>query len=352
MFGPARAVNMGMDATTHAPAPEGAPATERPTTRWSPGFWLKLLVSLAMLGAVITVSRPGEILGVLMRADGRWVLAAAVMWLAVQGLYVGKWCLLNRAQGLHTPFKALWEVYLVGTYFNLFLPAGLGGDAVRAYRLARLSGRAGASLASVAVDRFTSLYALLLVATWALFAAPADWRVLPPGLLVALDVAGALAFVVWLQAGWWRGLGGWAPLARWPRVGAAIAQMAEAAVRLRRAPGPFALALVLSVVYQVLAVVLHHWLMLALGLPVGLGYAMVFVPLLTLALSVPVSLNGLGVREGGFAFFLVRLGIEPSAGVAVGLMSLGLVLTSAAWGAVLATRSASGRAPTGGHGVE
>jgi hypothetical protein len=91
---------------------------------------------------------------------------------------------------------------------------------VRAYHLARLSGRTGASLASVAIDRFTSLYALLLVATWALFAAPAEWRLLPPGLLVALDVAGALAFVVWLQSAWWRGLGDWAPIARWPRVGA------------------------------------------------------------------------------------------------------------------------------------
>jgi uncharacterized membrane protein YbhN (UPF0104 family) len=310
------------------------------------------MASIGMLGAVVAMSQPGAIVGVLARADGRWVLAAAAMWLVVQLLYVWKWRLLNRAQGLHTPFGALWEVYLVGTYFNMFLPAGLGGDAVRAYRLARLSGRTGASLASVAIDRFTSLYALLLVATWALFAAPAEWRVLPPGLLVALDVAGALAFVLWLQGGWWRGLGDWAPIARWPRVGAAIAQMAEAAVMLRRAPGPLALALVLSVAYQVLAVVLHHWLMLALGLPVGLGYAMVFVPLLTLALSVPVSLNGLGVREGGFAFFLVRLGVEPSAGVAVGLMSLGLVLTSAAWGAVLATRSAPRRAPDGGHGVE
>jgi uncharacterized membrane protein YbhN (UPF0104 family) len=176
--------------------------------------------------------------------------------------------------------------------------------------------------------------------------------VLPPEVLVAIDVAGALAFAVWLQSAWWRGLDGWAPLARWPRVGAAIAQMAEAADRLRRAPGALALALALSVAYQLLAVVLHHWLMLALGLPVGLGYAMVFVPLLTLALSVPVSLNGLGVREGGFAYFLGRLGVEPSAGVAVGLMSLGLVLASAAWGAVLAIRSAPGRASDGAHGLE
>lgn len=305
-----------------------------------PGFWLKLVVSVGLLTLVVVASEPARIVAVLAEADARWVLAAAAVWLVIQLLNVVKWGLLNRAQGFDAPFGRLWELYFIGAYFNTFLPTGFGGDAVKAYRLARESGRTGASLASVMVDRAISLYALLLLATVAVFAAPADWRVVPPGIVVGLAVAGAIAFGLGLYGTWWRDLASRPIFARWPRLGAAIAEMAEAASALRQAPVTLLLALGLAIVYQFLAVVLHHWLMLALGLSVPFGYALVFVPLLALAVNVPISINGLGVRESGFAYFLGKLGVDPAAGVSVGLLSLAMVLASAAWGAVVLSRRA------------
>jgi hypothetical protein len=110
--------------------------------------------------------------------------------------------------------------------------------------------------------------------------------------------------------------------------------MATAMTALRSAGLMLGISVLVSLLYQFLAVVLHYVFMRALGLRVGFGYAAIFVPILSLAASMPVSINGLGVREGGYAFFLGKLGIAPSEAVSVGLLSLAMLLLSAAWGAL------------------
>lgn len=50
------------------------------------------------------------------------------------------------------------------------------------------------------------------------------------------------------------------------------------------------------------------------------------VPLVTLLTLLPVSLNGLGLREGGFVFFLGQLGIPQAQALALSLLVFGLTL--------------------------
>jgi uncharacterized membrane protein YbhN (UPF0104 family) len=311
------------------------------------GFWLKVAVSLALLAYVVSLSQPGRIVGALSHAHWGYVAVGTALWMLIQGLNVFKWWLLNRAQGLNTPYARLLDVYFIGAFFNMFLPSGFGGDAVRAYELSKLSGRAGTSVASVGVDRFTSLYALLLSATGALILAEPAWRVVPLWAVLALDVGGAAAFLLMLRGDWLAALGRWRGLARWPRVGAALAEMGEAMTALRGAGWVLAAAVGISLAYQLLAVLLHYLFMLALGLSVPMVYAAVFLPILTLAANLPLSINGLGVREGGFAYFLGRLGVDAGEAVSVGLLSLGMLLISAAWGALRYASVRKGRARSG-----
>jgi uncharacterized protein (TIRG00374 family) len=301
--------------------------------------WLKVGVSIALLAYVVAASRPERIAHALAHADARLVAAGALLWFVIQLLNVYKWSLLNRAQGFDVPFGRLLDVYYVGMFFNTFLPSGFGGDAVRTYQLSRLSGRVGGSMASVGVDRFTSLWALLLVATATLVLAPPAWRLVPLWAVGALNVGGLVLFALLLHGRWLGAIARWRGLARWPRVGMALSELATDLMALRSAGVTLAVALAISIVYQLLAVVLHWMLMGALGLAVPFGYAAVFVPILTLAASMPVSINGLGVREGGYAFFLGKLGIGVGEAVSVGLLSLLMLLLSAGWGAVCYARS-------------
>lgn len=339
------------DAATGMPAADaraGMPAGDRQARK---PRWARVGLSVALLAVVLAVSDPARILPAIAKADPKWLAAAAALWAGIQLLNVWKWWLLGRAQGLAVGYRALLDIYFIGMFFNTFLPSGFGGDVFRAYELSKLTPQGGGgSTASVMIDRFTSVYALCLVAGAALLMAPAEFRTLSFMGIGTLVVGGAagLAALLWADrlpwVGRWlvrgesrtsRAAGHEATKGPRPRLVRFLVEVASAMSALRGAWLTLVAALAVSVLYQFLAVVLHYCFILALGLEVSFAYTTFFFPILSLAASLPVTINGLAIREGGFALFLGRVGVPPADAVAVGLLSLALLLLSGLWGAIV-----------------
>jgi uncharacterized membrane protein YbhN (UPF0104 family) len=65
----------------------------------------------------------------------------------------------------------------------------------------------------------------------------------------------------------------------------------------------------------------QQWLVArAVGVPLALGYCLVFHPLLAVMMAIPVSISGFGVREGGYLYFLTRIDVDDSYAVTMGLV--------------------------------
>jgi uncharacterized membrane protein YbhN (UPF0104 family) len=87
---------------------------------------------------------------------------------AGQALYIFKWGLVLGAMGLRVPFWRLAEQYLLGTFFDNFLPTMIGGEAACVYYLGREEGYTTVAT-SVFVDRglgFLSLAACGSMLVW------------------------------------------------------------------------------------------------------------------------------------------------------------------------------------------
>lgn len=297
------------------------------------GPWLKLAFSLVMVAYIVAVSHPRDILHALAAADLWLLLAGAGLWVVIQLLNVLKWKVLNRAQGMEVSFRRLLDVYYIGMFFNTFLPSGFGGDAVRAYELSRLTARGGASLSSIVVDRYASLFSLILLGSAAIIFAPAGLEIVPKAWAYVLTAFGGLGFWVLLQDRWLWAASRLEWLARFPKLVGMLAEMADSARALRTEGWAIGVSLLLSLGFQFLTVVQHYFFIRALDLDVTFGYALFFIPLLTLVASLPISVNGLGIREGGYAYFLGRVGVESAEAVSIGLLSLSMLLLSGLWGA-------------------
>lgn len=295
--------------------------------------WGKLGFSLLMLLVVLYVSNPGHLLPALLQADAELLLVGVGLWGLIQALNVYKWYLLNRAQGLHVSYRQLFNIYFIGMFFNTFLPSGFGGDAVRAYQLARLTRQGGTSTASVILDRMTSLYALLLLATVALSFAPKALQVIPVSWMLGLDLLGALAFYVLLQPSWLMHVLRFPWVARSEKIRAFIEEVASSTLSLGAATRIFLITLGISLVFQFLGAVEHHFFLRALGITTPFASTALFFPILTIVSSLPISVNGLGLREGGWVYFLGTLGVAREDAVLVGLISFSMLLLSGIWGA-------------------
>lgn len=288
---------------------------------------LQLVITLAAIALLMRIAHPDRAMAALLQANPMYILMAIGVWAVIQALSIIKWQWVNRLQGLRIPLAPLTNAYLVGMFFNTFLPSGFGGDAVRAYKLARYSGATASSLSSVVIDRYLALHSLVAVAAIAVFFSPELRQAVSLPVVFGALVAGSLPFALpgLLSRPMGAGL-----RRRFPVLDQLLAQLAAPG-----ALGTTAGLWVLAVVIQYANALMHYVLILALGYTVSLPYVLGFIPIMVLLASLPLSVNGLGIREGSLVFFLGKVGMPGTDALAVGLLSLALLLLVGAVGGVL-----------------
>jgi len=273
--------------------------------------WVVRVAVSAGLGAYIlgTHVTAGDIHAAVRGVRIELVAIAALVYLAGQGLSALKWWMLGRSVGFDRPLASYLRFYFIGMFFNVFGPSTLGGDLVRGLYLG--SGRrAGLALGSVVFDRLSGLAVLMALGSAALLVFP-QYR-FPRPVTFTLVAGGAL-----LLAGWWT----------LPR----LVSLLPAHHRIRRhvehdlAPfwGDRRLLLrvaLVSLSFHLSQVVLQYVLTRAAGIEVPFRYCLVFHPLLSVLTALPISVGGIGVREGGYLYFLGRVGVPEPAAIAVGLV--------------------------------
>ena len=278
--------------------------------------WLRLGISTALVAWIFYRAPLGEILTAFRAADLRFVwLALAINPLAYLAS-IRRWRLLIRAQGGDASLSYLLRSFLAGVFFNNLLPSTVGGDALRALDTARLGLGKVKGAAVVFVDRFVGALALLLFAT--------------AGLLVS----GRLTARIPALYGWVLGGAGAAALAAILLLSARVGEI----VALRGRGGLLARALLWSLLLQTQVVLNGFLLARALHVAIPLPYFFLIVPLVLFVMMLPVSINGIGVRESAWVFFLAPFGVPAATAVAVAWLDYGLLLLQAAVGGVVYLR--------------
>jgi hypothetical protein len=278
-------------------------------------FWIRLAVSLALLGAVLSqIDLPAAAIRL---EQGRWWLFAAATAIFVAALLVGvvRWRFFLDAAATPASARKARQAYFAGAFANNVLPANLAGDVVRAW-IAGGPGRRVRAGATVVVDRVTLLGCALLLGWLAALA-----TMPPDGLIAALAVSSAVYAALVLAIPLATRLLG--PRLR-RRFSPRLAQIGEEGiVAARSSLSSRRLAIkttVLGLAYEALAV-LALWLAArSVEVPLSVWAMAVILPPLLLLSSLPVSIGGFGVREISFVALLAPLGVNATDATLVALI--------------------------------
>ena len=294
------------------------------------GRWLKPAGTIALYVFVFYWTDARAILGRLRTVDLSPLVAGILIYAAGQAVSTFKWRLLLAPLELAVSYTRLLGFYFTGMFFNLFLPTIVGGDAVKAVLLARETHAPARATMSVFMERNTGLCALLLIAVGAsLVAPPVRLFGLPLAALTALLAAGYAVVNVVLLSPWAYHLA--------DRIIAAspLVQMRPRARSLYDAITPYksavptlVAALLLSLAFQAFVIAVVFLNARALSLAVPLSAVAVFVPLVSLAGMVPVSVNGLGVREALYILLFGQVGVSPESSVSLALVYLAVTVVA------------------------
>ena len=300
-------------------------------------FAAKLALSVTLLVVLFRHLGSAAVLDALAHTSW-WVLVFAVFALTTQTAISSlKWLILLRQQGTTSiGFLQLLGIYLKSDFINLFMPSIIVGDAYRAAQLRRHTASVQAALPSIIVDRGSGLAALLLLGAIGLLV-----RFQPQHLVAAMSLLAIAA-----MAGYLLLIG---PVARYmasvrPTAFFGVPGIIAQSIHALRPSQTLLGVVALSLLFQFDTVVINWVYSLGLEIPVSFLQLLAIVPAVYLLEVLPISVNGIGAREGAFALLFGQIGVAPAYGVALGLtISITRYLAGSVGGALLAMEAILGR---------
>jgi glycosyltransferase 2 family protein len=294
---------------------------------------LRLAIGAGLIALLLARSDLHAVSKAISEARVGYVVAALTLLIGMLVVGALRWQMILPSLDLSYPTGTVVRLYFVGTFFNAFLPTGVGGDAYKAMRLRGEPGSLGRSLASVFFDRgvgFIALAVLGLVGSLWQLASGDQTRV--PILAIVLSIAILIAAAALY------------PMSRRLHAGP---QPEGAGLRTRVAGTMRNLAVVardhrlivrvvfMGAVIQGMLLAANVCLAVALHLSVPVAALAATLVITSTAAALPLTINGLGLREGAYVWCLTAYGVSRDDATAFAFLMLGLVLATSAIGGLV-----------------
>jgi hypothetical protein len=285
---------------------------------------LKLAVSLSILVVILTTQTS-------LRDIGKVLLSVNPYWLVLAfslhgfGLLVGayRWQILARAQGDEVPLGFLAKSHLVAVFFNNFLPTRFGGDIVRIWDGSHYSRSLVKSSAIVLVDRFSGIIVLFLMAVIAsLFRLDMVGQIPVIWIALLLGLVGLALIAVFFLPAFARLLGSLRLKGFLDKLRGKILLFRETILHYRTQKRAFLRATFWAVLLQLNVILYYYLIGLALGLKIHFLDYFIFIPIVLVIQLIPITINGLGLREGSYIEIFKFYGISPQAAVSFSLVDV------------------------------
>lgn len=249
-----------------------------------------------------------------------------------------RWRVLALAQGMDLPVSYLVESYAVAMFFNNILPSTIGGDVVRAYDSWRKGFPKLKSIATVGVERFIGMFALVVFAIIAVALTREINQRVP---LLWLWVVLCFVFMwlvlqgIFLRQGKAQILVKILDLPGFSIFKKIVNKFASAFTNLKGKNKALVISLILSLLLQI-NVIFHYYLISeAMGLNVPFIKFWIIIPIALFVQMIPLSVNGIGIRENLYVFFLGLYGVTAAQAIAFSWIAYGMILILGIFGGIL-----------------
>lgn len=294
--------------------------------------YAKLLMGFGILGLVLTQVDWAQLAGMRDRFNPGLLLAMYAVTVAMAASCVWKWQALLRVMGVRAGAYRLNVLYWVGLLYQQVLPTSAGGDVIKIAILGRETGQTAAVAAATVAERMFGLIMLALIAVIGFAVTPALWQ--HPLLLVACIAAilfygaavGVMA-VPLVRKLMVRLLG---PRKIVTKIDAKAEEFQNSMALIRREPRVIWLAIGLSALFNLGTILTVALGCAVLGLWVDPWTLLVTVPIVLMVASLPISMNGIGLREWAFLVAFGAMGASGEVGLAASMIIRVVNITTSA----------------------
>jgi len=287
---------------------------------------LKAGVSIAILVYLFRKIDFIEVWKLFKHVNVEYLLIALVLYLIGQVICSYRWKLVASVMGFQNSFRQFFTYYFIGMFFNLFLPTAIGGDVGKCYYLSKGNKKILRAVVTVLADRGAGLIVLVIIAGISL--TMLNGITLPYSLPAVILMGNSLilaGLVVPVFAG---------------KYLSSLSEKVSLLLNYWKTPWPLIKAIAISAIFHTLIIIIHILIGLSLEMTIPWRFYLFVVPLVVTVSMLPVSLSGIGLREGAYVFFLAFVNVPETEALtfAFGWFTI-LVMSSLAGGIVFAIHS-------------
>ncbi|MCX8033920.1 MAG: flippase-like domain-containing protein [Thermodesulfovibrio sp.] len=194
----------------------------------------------------------------------------------------------------------LFSLYMIGCFFNIFLPGIIGGDVIKIILMRKKTGFKEA-IGSVFIERYMGFFALLMLGVlfFVIFykKMPENWTIyLVPSVFIVFLLGTILLYF----------------LGRF----SILRDLREYFFKISRKL--FLQAFFYSLFVQILVMISVYIIFWSLNVSINFYEIVIYLPIIIILATLPISISGVGVREWGFiAFFGSSIGFEKALAVSL-----------------------------------
>ncbi len=271
---------------------------------------VKLIVSFGLLYFLVHKIGLRPVLIQLENAKISWLLLAIVVFTFSNLLGSLQWYLLLRYAGVQLHFFRVVQYYYIGLFFNNIFISNMGGDFFRLFYISKQANNSSAAVSTVFLDRFLGFTMLTFLAIMGgiYWSGAGGLAQIWPILLVLMFTWVLVIFVLFNKK-----LGTFFRfLLKWfvsEKILIKLRDIYNLIYDFSRDKRLLAYLFSISFVIQLSRVFIHYFAGRAVGVEIGFVPFLIFIPIIALFASLPISVGGLGVREQTGVILFRRVGI-------------------------------------------
>ena len=260
---------------------------------------IRIVVGFGILAVILLKTDIFRLWNILKHINLLWFIGAMAAYFTAILLSSVRWDILLRPKDIKVKIWPIMKIYLTSLFLANILPSGAGLDAARGVFMAKATKQTADSLASVVIDRIFGFIGLILLV---LFGIPLKLSGVTAYRNIALLIAAVL--IVGTMASMTRPVFAFVNLVlRRIPYGDKLLKLYQAFYTYRTEFKVIPAALGLSVIIQLFLALQAWFCAAAIGYSLPLAEVVVYVPAINLIMAIPVSVGGIGLREGGFVVF-------------------------------------------------
>lgn len=285
-------------------------------------FILKASISISLLTFLLVNIDWDTVLKSLKSANIFLIVTASLLNIIERFEMTYKWNLLIRVRNIIVKFGRLFWINSIGSFLGLFLPSSLGTDVVRGYYLVKNNSEKSVSISSVFVDRVLGMFSLLLLGVISVFfAGELIEKFNIKFYVVAIFLLSIIVFYLFQRDESAKYFNKIFNRIKHKKIVENVLKLHTSILEYKKYPKTLLLSFLITLLVQVTRVLTYYFIALAFNIQISVIYFFLFVPIIMLIIMIPISIGGLGLREGTFVAFFTLVGMSMNDAVIISFIN-------------------------------